>query len=587
MKRVFCGLLGLYLAFAGFALEPLPSKFVVGDMPDDAGGIFQIEFDRSSLEVIYLNVLGGIDPKTLLDKYNAPVEKAYLRSLAGEDPAAIIKDYPNEPIIKSAFSGEVVQNYYSQYKAATDARQRPAAYPFVTGYQVTRVDWFKDTLVREVNRASNDVDKAKASLATLEKIYQQTSSVELKEVLDKTSKAYDSAKARHTKLSAMFEAYKGGQKEPSEADLAYLFADATYLRTHTSGAPILSPSEVPKNGVVSKLGNDLGSTPTVMDSKEWKEEVTHIKLTVAVFRGGFDMPSYFRLEITGPDGGSILDDAGKNLGFVAGDEKSGIKGVAAGNWFNMSRLNVLIAALIFSALVLYFIYTAKKGKTLFLRRIAGLDHVEEAIGRATEMGKPILYISGLSTADDISTIAAMTILGRVATKAAQYDTPLIVPCYDPIVMMVEQEIVKESYTEAGRPDAFKEDSIFFVTNSQFGYVAAVDGIMMREKPATNFYMGYYFAEALILAETGAATGAIQIAGTDATTQLPFFITSCDYCLMGEELYAAGAYLGREPKLLGSIKGQDWSKFIAALFILVGTLLAAAGITVIADLFNAQ
>jgi hypothetical protein len=261
--------------------------------------------------------------------------------------------------------------------------------------------------------------------------------------------------------------------------------------------------------------------------------------------------------------------------------------VAVGNWFNMSRLNVLIAALIFSALVLYFIYTAKKGKVLFLRRIAGLDHVEEAIGRATEMGKPILYISGLSTADDISTIAAMTILGRVATKAAEYDTPLIVPCYDPIVMMVEQEIVKESYTEAGRPDAFKEDSIFFVTNSQFGYVAAVDGIMMREKPATNFYMGYYFAEALILAETGAATGAIQIAGTDATTQLPFFITSCDYCLMGEELYAAGAYLGREPKLLGSIKGQDWSKFIAALFILVGTLLAAAGITVIADLFNAQ
>ncbi len=150
--------------------------------------------------------------------------------------------------------------------------------------------------------------------------------------------------------------------------------------------------------------------------------------------------------------------------------------------------------------------------------------------------------------------------------------------------MVNQEIVKEAYSEAGRPEQYKEDNIFFVTQSQFGYVAAVDGIMMREKPATNFYMGYYFAESLILAETGAMSGAIQIAGTDAVTQLPFFITSCDYCLMGEELYAAGAYLSREPKLLGSIKGQDWSKFIAGVFIIVGTLLAAAGVNFIADLF---
>jgi len=65
--------------------------------------------------------------------------------------------------------------------------------------------------------------------------------------------------------------------------------------------------------------------------------------------------------------------------------------------------------------------------------------------------------------------------------------------------------------------------------------------MLREKPAANFFMGMFYAESLILAETGNRTGAIQIAGTDADTQLPFFITACDYTLMGEELYAASAY----------------------------------------------
>jgi hypothetical protein len=88
-------------------------------------------------------------------------------------------------------------------------------------------------------------------------------------------------------------------------------------------------------------------------------------------------------------------------------------------------------------------------------------------------------------------------------------------------------------------------------------------------------MGYYAAEALLLAETGAATGAIQIAGTDSTNQLPFFITACDYTLIGEELYAASAYLSREPLLLGSLKGQDVGKALVMILIIVQTLLFVA------------
>jgi SpoU rRNA methylase family enzyme len=245
---------------------------------------------------------------------------------------------------------------------------------------------------------------------------------------------------------------------------------------------------------------------------------------------------------------------------------------ASGQWFNTARTNALVGVIFTSFVIIFFIYRAKGGAELFVRKIAGLDAVEDAIGRATEMGKPILFVSGLADASEISTIAAMTILAKVAKKTAEYETPLLVPCYDPIVMMVEKEMVRQAYTEMGKPEAFDEDSVFYVTTSQFGYVAAVDGIMVREKPATNFYMGAFFAESLILAETGAATGAIQIAGTDRVTQLPFFITACDYTLMGEELYAATAYLSRDPLFLGSLKGQDWSKAVIIAAMLVGTVI---------------
>ena len=86
-------------------------------------------------------------------------------------------------------------------------------------------------------------------------------------------------------------------------------------------------------------------------------------------------------------------------------------------------------------------------------------------------------------------------------------------------------------------------------------------------------MGMFYAESLILAETGASTGAIQIAGTDAPAQIPFFIAACDYCIMGEELYAASAYMSREPLLLGGLKGQDWAKFIIGTMIVVGVIVS--------------
>ncbi len=243
-------------------------------------------------------------------------------------------------------------------------------------------------------------------------------------------------------------------------------------------------------------------------------------------------------------------------------------------WFNTDYIPALVFTFIFGFLIYYFLKQAKRGTKLFIRRISGLDAVEEALGRATEMGRPILYVPGLSSIDDVATIASVNILGEVAKKTAKFGTPLIVPNRDPIVYTVARETVKQSYTEAGRPDAFNQDMVFFVTDQQFAYAAAVDGIMTREKPATNFLIGMFWAESLILAETGAMSGAVQIAGTDAISQLPFFITACDYTLIGEELYAASAYLSREPILLGAIKGQDYSKALILGLMIIGTLLAA-------------
>jgi hypothetical protein len=242
-------------------------------------------------------------------------------------------------------------------------------------------------------------------------------------------------------------------------------------------------------------------------------------------------------------------------------------------WFNFNRKYLFLIALVMSSSVIFFIETARRGKKLFIRRIAGLEAVDEAIGRATEMGRPILFIPGIQDMDNVQTIAGLTILGRVSRVIADYDTKILMPVSRSLVMTAARETIKTSYMAAGRPDAYSDDMVNYITDEQFGYVAAVDGIMVRQKPAACFYLGAFFAESLIIAETGNSIGAIQIAGTAMPAQLPFFVAACDFTLIGEELFAASAYLSNEPKQLGSLKGQDVGKAIAMVVIAAGAIAA--------------
>lgn len=261
--------------------------------------------------------------------------------------------------------------------------------------------------------------------------------------------------------------------------------------------------------------------------------------------------------------------------------------ISTPQWFKKERVNAFIVVLILSLGIGYFIYRASKGKEMFVRKIAGLEAVDEAVGRATEMGKKIYYIPGIYDMDSMQTVASVTILGHVAKRVAEYEAKLEVPnCYS-LVMVACRETVKQAYLNAGKPDNYSDDMIYYLTQDQFGYTSAVSGLFVREKPAAIFLQGHFFAESLILAETGNSVGAIQIAGTAQPTQLPFFVAACDYTLIGEELFAASAYLSKNPKLLGSLKGQDLGKFLMMAAIVVGSILETFGIFHIAKWFTYQ
>lgn len=242
--------------------------------------------------------------------------------------------------------------------------------------------------------------------------------------------------------------------------------------------------------------------------------------------------------------------------------------------FNTDRWFYLVIILLTGgSFFLYFQYARRSARDIFIRRIPGVDAIEDAIGRSTEMGRPILYVTGIEDIQDIQTVASLLILGHVAKMTAEYDSEIKVCCTYPMTMVVAEEVVRQGYTNAGRPDAHKPDNVMFITSEQFAFAAAVNGMIVRDRPATNIYFGRFFAESLMLAETGFLTGAVQIAGTAEFTQLPFFIAACDYTLLGEELYAVSAYLSREPTLIAQLKAGDIVKATMMILIAVGVVTA--------------
>ncbi len=253
------------------------------------------------------------------------------------------------------------------------------------------------------------------------------------------------------------------------------------------------------------------------------------------------------------------------------------------------RIFGLICLLIITAAVSYYIKQAQAGNVPKLRRIPGIEAIDEAIGRSVEMGRPVFCSHGIadlrSATTGPQTIAGLSVLQYVAKKSIELGAELTVPVRRPEVWPIAAEIVETEFKLVGRGDDFDPDRVIFLSSNQFSYSSSYMGMMMRDRPGANIMVGAYWAESLQLAETGARVGAMQIAGTAQTSQIAFFMVTTDYCLIGEEIYSVGAYLSEDEELIGSLAGQDVGRILAVVLGLLGAIVTAFGSDFMLNLFG--
>lgn len=231
-----------------------------------------------------------------------------------------------------------------------------------------------------------------------------------------------------------------------------------------------------------------------------------------------------------------------------------------------------------------FIRQATRGRSFPIKRIAGFEAVKEAVGRAVETGRPIHYTFGYGTGIGPETVAGLGVLSYVSNEAGQYGARLVTSFGVPEAIPMVEEMMREGYRLGGRLDAYKSGDVRYLTTQQFAYAAAAQAVISRERAAANMMIGAFTAEALMLAETGATVGAIQIAGTARETQIPFFVLVCDYVLIAEEMFAASALATGDPTTVASLAAEDIGKLILIALLILGIGLLLFGFNLGALLF---
>jgi hypothetical protein len=246
------------------------------------------------------------------------------------------------------------------------------------------------------------------------------------------------------------------------------------------------------------------------------------------------------------------------------------------------RIFGLIALVVITASIVYYMQKAYSGKIPKLRRLQAVDVIDEILGRCVEMGRPAYYMMDTVSMDTPSilapTVAAFQILAYTARRAARLGSKFFVPVTQGLAYTIASEVVDEAYKAENKQDELKlEETVMYLPDGADRMY--IINHMWSDEMAGAFFLGSWYHKAVIFTENAARVGAMMLGGTDTTHNIPFLVAICDYSLIGEELYALGAYLSEDPTVSASLAGQDVGKYIAALLIILGSLLITIGMDI--------
>jgi len=236
---------------------------------------------------------------------------------------------------------------------------------------------------------------------------------------------------------------------------------------------------------------------------------------------------------------------------------------------------MLIFLLVFLLLMAIFAARLRQGRAPRLRPIPGYDRLRRFIGQAAESGRPVhvsLGVQGVGGTDTTTALAGLIVFDSLARQAALYDIQPVVTLADPTMLLAAQDVIRQAYQRRDRLPNYDPTKVRFVASSPVAYAAGAADTLAHEPLTGNAIVGIFSDEYLLLGQAALQQELPQVAGAPDMRALPYMYTTADETLIGEEIFAAGAYLSQLPSHIASLMAQDWMRILVALLILGGVIL---------------
>ena len=220
---------------------------------------------------------------------------------------------------------------------------------------------------------------------------------------------------------------------------------------------------------------------------------------------------------------------------------------------------MLVWLLVFLPLMLFATSRIRAGHRVNLRPLVGFDALRGLSARAAESGQTLhvsLGVSGISGQDMAATLAGLTVLDYLAEQGATFGAPPLVTVADPTLLPLAQDVLRHAYARQGDIEHYDPKQVRLISPEPIAYAAGVMDVLEHEPLAANIMVGNFGDEYLLMGEVGAKKGVSQVAGATRPQTLPFVFASADQVLIGEEMFAGGAYLASLPAHIGSLIAQD-------------------------------
>jgi hypothetical protein len=240
----------------------------------------------------------------------------------------------------------------------------------------------------------------------------------------------------------------------------------------------------------------------------------------------------------------------------------------------------LLFILLCLGLILYYILSDHTRAKINLRSIQAFSHFRREVDLAVEAGKRLHISLGRGNINDLqggSAFIGLTILDRCARAASNSDRPPMTTSGDGVITILSQDTLQSTYRSLATEQRYDPTNARLTGLSPMAYAAGAMPTIHDEQISANIFAGHFGTEIALLTEAGERSRSLTVGGSDSIHAQAVLYATSDETLLGEELYAAGAYLGAGVAHSASLRAQDILRWVLIVAIVIGAILKLLGI----------